>query len=420
MAFGIHIHIRGVNLNPVGRWMGNAVKTAGRPIGAIAHGVQGVEGAVGRDIAKLPLVGKPLHAMFDLTTMAILGPALTLGDVLGGQRIDQAILGDLKRELQDVKDIAPYAEAVIAFVPGIGPGVAGALGAGLALASGQSITKAMEEGIKDAIPGGAIAVAIYQVAKTSIDIAKTHKFTIGDVVALGGAAAAAVGVLPDNVQQALTGVLGPVGDAVQGVQSAVGQAETAMGPLKGLINAEAHKALQIGISIGHGKFLQSAAMPGLTDQGLRNRLMALGQSISASDPVVGAARKSLSAGFVGFDVSVGLTRQVITPHQFQVIRAFFQGPDLHNFDFAMSLHVGRVAQPTPPTLQSAKNQVGYFTTMGLQGAPTASKVVALNTIDENPVMKLGATVAIGDIARTRASWLSRFWHWLTGSEHSLA
>jgi len=117
---------------------------------------------------------------------------------------------------------------------------------------------------------------------------------------------------------------------------------------------------------------------------------------------------------------VGLMRQAITPHQFQVIRVSFQGPDLHNFDFATSLHVGRVAQPTPPTLQSAKNQAGYFATMGLQGAPTASKVVVLNTIDDNPVLKLGAATAIGSIAKNRASWLSRFWHWIVGSGHSLA
>src|SRR5271168_2343488 len=237
-----HLSIH-VNLSPELKWVGNACKTAGRPIGAVAHALQGAEGAVGKEIGKIPVIGKPLHAIFDLGAMGILGPALTLGNVIDGERIDKAVLGTLKQELQDVKAIAPYVETVIAFVPGIGPGVAGALGAGLALASGQSITKALEEGVKDAIPGGAIAVAIYQVTKTAVSIAKTGgRITLGDVVALGGAAASAVGVLPEGVQTAVQGVLGPVSDAVKGVSSAVSEAEAAMGPLKNVISAEAKKA----------------------------------------------------------------------------------------------------------------------------------------------------------------------------------
>ena len=414
--FGIHIHI---NLAPELKWVGNACKTAGRPIGAVAHAIQGAEGAVGKEIGKLPLVGKPLHAIFDLGVMGIMGPALALGDALGGERLDQALLGSLKQELADVKAVAPYAEMVIAFVPGIGPGVAGALGAGLALASGQSLTQAMEDGIKDAIPGGAIAVAIYQVAKTSVAIAKTHKFTLGDVAALGGAAAAAVGVLPEGVQQAISGVLGPVGDAVQGVQSAVGQAESAMGPLKGLISAEAKKALQIGISVGHAKYVQALGTSAMVDPGFKNRLMAQGQQVGTSDPTVKAARGTLAGGYVGFDCGVGLMRMTVTPHQFQVTRALFTGPDLTGFDLAASLHIGRVAQP-PPALGSTPAAAGYFTTLGMQGAPGDSKEAMMGALSTQSVVAGGARAAVTHVAERRASILSRIWHWITGEAHTLS
>jgi hypothetical protein len=416
MGFGIHIHL---NLSPELKWVGNAVKTAGKPIGAVAHAVQGAEGAVGKEIGKLPVIGKPLHAIFDLGAMELIGPSLAIGDALGGERLDKALLSSFKQELQDIKTIAPYAEMVIAFVPGIGPGVAGALGAGLALASGQSITQAMEDGIKDAIPGGAIAVAVYQVAKTGVAIAKTHKFTLGDVASLGGAAAAAVGILPAEVQSQLENVLSPVCDAVSGVKSAVGQAEAALPGLKGLLSAEAHKALQTGIAIGHAKYLQTIAMPALTDPGVRNRLMAQGQQVAATDQTVQAARSTLNAGYNGFDVGVGLMRMAMTPHQFQVLRGFFQGSDLVGFDLATSLHIARVSQPTP-TLGSTPANAGYLATLGMQGAPDASKTAMMQGIATQPVIAGGAKAAVNHVAERRASWWARIVAFFTGQKHVLA
>ena len=413
-----HFHIH-INLAPELKWVGNAVKTAGRPLGAVAHAIQGAEGAIGKEIGKLPVIGKPLHAIFDLAAMAALGPMLTVGDVLSGKNISQAVMGPLKEALQDVKEVAPYAEMVIGFVPGLGTGVDALLGAGLALASGQSITTAMEDGIKDAIPGGAIAVAVYQVAKAGVQMAKTHRFTLGDIAALGGAAASALGVLPSDVQTELQNVLEPVGDAVNGVKEAVGQAEAALPGLNRVLSAEARKALQIGVAVGHGSLIQATAMPGLTDPGLRNRLMAQGQQITATDPTVQAARSTLQSGFNGFDVGVGLMRMSVTPHQFQTVRSFFQGPDLVGFDMATSLHIARVAQP-PPALGSTPAAAGYLTTLGMQGAPQGSKEAMMGAISSQSVVAGGARAAVTHVAERRASIISRIWHWITGEAHTLA
>ena len=62
------------------------------------------------------------------------------------------------------EDIGSYATTVVSLVPGVGTGVSAALAAGIALAQGQSITDAVKNGIRDAIPGGAIATAGFDMA----------------------------------------------------------------------------------------------------------------------------------------------------------------------------------------------------------------------------------------------------------------
>jgi len=55
------------------------------------------------------------------------------------------------------------AQTVASFVPGVGTGVAAALGAANALASGRPITDALIEAARSAIPGGALAQAAFDV-----------------------------------------------------------------------------------------------------------------------------------------------------------------------------------------------------------------------------------------------------------------
>ncbi|MGR9107999.1 MAG: hypothetical protein ACU843_13805 [Gammaproteobacteria bacterium] len=59
--------------------------------------------------------------------------------------------------IEDVKEQLKFAEMVAPFVPGIGTGVAAALGAANALASGKPITDSMIAAARSAIPGGRLA-----------------------------------------------------------------------------------------------------------------------------------------------------------------------------------------------------------------------------------------------------------------------
>lgn len=70
--------------------------------------------------------------------------------VLGGQRIDKAVVDDIKRKIAVAPDIA----AVASIVPGLGTGVAGAVAFAAAIAEGKPITEASVLAARNAVPGG--------------------------------------------------------------------------------------------------------------------------------------------------------------------------------------------------------------------------------------------------------------------------
>ncbi len=81
------------------------------------------------------------------------------------QKAFQAGIGDVRKSLQFAAMVAP-------FVPGIGTGVAAALGAANALAAGQPITDALIAAARNAVPGSAIAQFAFDAA---MNLAKGKK-----------------------------------------------------------------------------------------------------------------------------------------------------------------------------------------------------------------------------------------------------
>jgi hypothetical protein len=86
-----------------------------------------------------------------------------------GQNILKAARDAAGAGVGDLRESLRFAAMVAPFVPGLGTGVAAALGAANALASGQPITDALIAAAKNAVPGGAIAQAGFQMA---VDVAK--------------------------------------------------------------------------------------------------------------------------------------------------------------------------------------------------------------------------------------------------------
>jgi len=84
--------------------------------------------------------------------------------VARGERIDRILRRAAQAGIDDVRERLKFAEMVAPFIPGLGTGVAAALGAANALASGKPITEALIAAARSAIPGGKIAQVGFDVA----------------------------------------------------------------------------------------------------------------------------------------------------------------------------------------------------------------------------------------------------------------
>lgn len=189
-------------------------------------------------LGKIPVLGTVVKAATNILEL----PSSVADQLAHGGRIDRVAMGSLKTALASVKAVAPYATTVLSLVPGVGQGLSGAIGAGLALASGQNITDALTAGVRSALPGGALAASAFDLA---------HAAMQGKPIS-----AIALQALPISPQakDALTHGIAVARDLAQGknVSQAVVDAATHQLP------KDLQKAIQIGAAIGHAKNLQSA------------------------------------------------------------------------------------------------------------------------------------------------------------------
>ena len=203
--------------------VGHAVSDAGKAISHVASDVgHAVDHAV-HDVGK---------AVGDTTKW--IGHAI--------QHPDQAISEAANWIVHAAKDVGNFighnivaivqlVQIGVSFIPGIGEGLSAAIGVGLALAEGKSITDALIAGALSALPGGPLVSMAASIAAEAITGVVEHKSfadiagnIIADNIPAGGALAKAV-------VHAAAGVIGAattghsVGDAlVTGVTSAAGAA----------------------------------------------------------------------------------------------------------------------------------------------------------------------------------------------------
>jgi hypothetical protein len=189
-------------------------------------------------VSKIPVVGPLAKSVASLVTL----PLNVAEQLAAGGRIDKVAMGSLKSALSSVKQIAPYATTVLSLVPGVGTGLSGAIGAGLALASGQNISDALVTGVRGALPGGALSAAAFDVAHAAMQGKPI------DQIALN-----ALPIAP-QAKQALAQGVSVAKDLAAGKkvsQAVVDAATHALPP-------ELQKAVQIGAALGHARNLQGA------------------------------------------------------------------------------------------------------------------------------------------------------------------
>lgn len=401
----------------IGHFLGNAVKVAAKPLELTGKALQTVGGAVSGAISKIPVIGKPFAAAFSLGFTVAFGPAMAVSQIIDGKRVDQAIVGQLKTELQDIKEVAPYVETVLSFVPGIGTGISAAIAGGLALASGQPITAAIEAGLTAAIPGGPIAKAAFDVAKAGVNMAISGKKVTWE--ALGSAGLQAIGdlaSLPAAAKNALAGALDTAGQLAKGAKIDVAIGDGLADTAATAIGKAGANALKIGIAVAHASFLQKAQVNEIQAPATKNKLMTAGQVKIVTDPIALAAKKHVTnASLNGFYIGLGAMATQIDTNQLVTLRNSLDAASQQGFDHALALHIGRVANPSPITkgVTSPAAQASYFTTLGMQGAhPQVKANIMTNIVQSSPVAKIGASVAVKQIQMQRGGILAEFWNWL--------
>jgi hypothetical protein len=141
---------------PIVRDVGRAASSAGRFVGKAA-----------KTVGRLPVVGDIARAGLNAARLS-LGPAAIAIDaahrVARGENLGKALRGSVSSHVDAVRDQLKLAEMVAPFIPGVGTGVAAALGAANALASGRPITEALISAARSSLPGGAIAQAAFDTA----------------------------------------------------------------------------------------------------------------------------------------------------------------------------------------------------------------------------------------------------------------
>lgn len=398
-------------------FVGNAAKAAGRAVSTGLKTVSKVTKVIGDGIEQIPVVGDGIGAVYDVT---ISGPVDFAKDVASGKRIDRAAMKHLERTMSSAKTLAPYVQTIVATVPGVGTGVAGAIGASIALAEGKDIDEAMLEGIRGSVPGGAVGRACFEITEgvlsgQSLDEmaldalpipAESRKYMSS---ALKITKALAKGKTPSKELLTLAYDQLPA-DAKKTVDSAVkkgtNKASAVVTASARLLPKDAGKAIKIGIAVGNAKSIQRREKKGLEDSDTRDKLHSKAKEVVAKNPVVKEVR-SMTEGKSGFDLGIGImAHQGVSPTGLLHVRKNLEPIQRKGFDLALATHSGmvtnRVASRVPPRVQA-----GYYAAMGAVAMPPELRVEIAESLSKDGGMREGALTAFEKSIDERDHWWNR-------------
>lgn len=264
--------------------IGKAVSSAVTSIPGLKQTVNLANKAIAA-VEKVPVLGQVLDV-----TMAVT-PVGMVRNIASGARIDKALVKTLTDRVQAVHEVAPYAAMVASFVPGIGSGVAAALAAADALSQGRSIDDAALAAVRNAIPGGQIAQAAFDMAT------KVAKGENVGTAALETARAQ----LPPGAQQAFD--VGVAMIAGKKIQDVLVTAVSSFAPAQ-LQSIMASGAQALAATKGLGAIASQIATDPLAKNGFQLGAGLLAQK-SINEPAVRAVRSKLTgSALAGFDAAL--------------------------------------------------------------------------------------------------------------------
>lgn len=374
-------------------WIQKAAQCAGRALVSITHAVGEGISTIGELASKIPLVGPAFHAVFALAA----GPFNMTESVLKGERIDHVALDQLKSTVAAVQEVAPYATTVLSLMPGVGTGIAGALGTALAVAGGMPVDEALVNGFAEALPGGAYAKGLFKVTVAAVS---------GDnvIAATGSAAIDALG-LPPQSKTALQSALNVAYKAAKGdniPKAALAEAES------NLPTPELKMAFNAAVAVGHGKNLQAVVVQSVVTMA-PSQLAAIGDAgkqIVDKTPVLRDVYTTLdSVKQEGYRTGLGLlSKSGVNTQTITLVRNKLTKAQQDGFDLAAASHIGGVLAKSPAKEASNVTAGTYFTAVGMTGADTAKKTVMLKTLTKTPAMKQGVYMAAAQVQKERSLW----------------
>lgn len=194
-------------------------------------------------VSKIPVLGNIHKEIHGAITSVNMLPFKATENLIKGKRVDKIALESFKTSLLAAKTLAPYVQTVISFVPGIGTGLSAGLGGAIALASGKNINEALMEGIKSALPGGAVAGAVFDVTSAIL-----QKKPIEDSI---------IAAIPvsDSAKKALLVGTKTVKALAEGKKVDQAVIDSALNALP----KDLQKAAQIGVAIGEAANIQKSS-----------------------------------------------------------------------------------------------------------------------------------------------------------------
>lgn len=368
-------------------WFRQRLRNPVRSIKALGRQMANTSKDLKRKIGKIPVVGKGLAAVYQFTPG--LGQMELAGNIVKGDRIDHALLHQLRQDVGAAKDVAPYVQTVISVVPGVGQGISGAIGAATALASGRPISDALIEAARGAVPGGPAATAAFDVATAAV---KGKPIDEVMVAALP---------LPPEQKKAVVTAAHAARDIAQGkrVDKALYEAG------KQYLPPAAQKAFDTGLALAHGQNLQKVAGKALGDA--LPQLGSIGDAVVKASPMlksgVMAIEKTQPKVAAGFKLGTGFLQHKVGLSDIANIRARLTPDELKGFDMAASVHVGKLTAPKvslPPN-----QQFGFFLTHGMQGATPKHKAAMMTTaVNAHPEVRKGAALGIVSVKSSKSWW----------------
>lgn len=369
----------------------DVVHAAGKGVAGVFH-VAALPGElVVKGARKIPVVGKPIGSVFHFAN----APLSLAEHIASGDRLDRAVIANIKGQVKDVHDVAPYAKLVLSCVPGVGTVAAGAIGAGLALAEGQPISGVLMAGVEGAIPGGTVARSLFTVGKDAIQHKKLTEM--------------AVDALPIN-QLEKASIKATVNLAMKQSQGQHVSPQEAAAAEKG-ITPEHRAALSIALAMGEAQKSQEDMLVNVTNDTL-TALQQQGAASIAVHPTVKAGEALLKTADErrGFEIGTGLMLYQLYPMHVAAVQSKLKNDgERHGFDYALAGHVGGVKE-TKTQFHNPQSQFAYRATLGARNAGVEFKGRIVKTSTANVHATVGTLEAAKQVAVGKEHWWVRWWH----------